>query len=42
LQLARDLCVQYKTAWILVHKFREVMASETTGETLDGEVEIDG
>lgn len=42
LQFARDLCVQYKTAWVLAHKLREALASEVEGETLDGEVEIDG
>jgi transposase-like protein len=42
LQFARDLCCQYKTAWVLAHKLREALASETAGETLDGEVEIDG
>ena len=42
LQFARDLCVQYKTAWVLAHKLREALAAETAGETLDGEVEIDG
>ena len=42
LQFARDLCVQYKTAWVLAHKLREALAAETKDETLDGEVEIDG
>jgi transposase-like protein len=42
LQFARDLCVQYKTAWELAHKLREALAAETAGETFDGEVEIDG
>jgi transposase-like protein len=42
LQFSRDLCCQYKTAWVLAHKLREALASETAGETLDGEVEIDG
>lgn len=42
LQLARDLGCQYKTAFVLAHKLREAMASETKGQTLDGEVEVDG
>lgn len=42
LQFARDLCVQYKTAWVLAHKLREAMASEVADETLEGEVEVDG
>lgn len=42
LQLSRDLCVQYKTAFVLTHKLREAMAREQIGRTLDGVVEIDG
>jgi transposase-like protein len=42
LQLSRDMNVQYKTAFVFVHKLREAMASETHGHTLNGEVEIDG
>ena len=42
LQLSRDLQVQYKTAFVLAHKLREALASETAGMTLDGEVEMDG
>lgn len=42
LQLSRDLDVQYKTAFVLSHKIREALASETNGHTLLGEVEIDG
>jgi transposase-like protein len=42
LQLARDLNVQHKTAFVLAHKIREALATETKGATLDGEVEIDG
>ncbi len=42
LQLARDLDVQHKTAFVLAHKIREAMASETAGLKLSGEVEIDG
>lgn len=42
LQLSRDLDVQYKTAFVLAHKLREALASETADHTLSGEVEIDG
>jgi transposase-like protein len=43
LQLSRDLDVQYKTAFVLAHKLREVVASEQAKFTeLSGEVEIDG
>jgi transposase-like protein len=43
LQLSRDLDVAYQTAFVLAHKLREAMATETNdGEVLDGEVEVDG
>lgn len=42
LQLARDLDCQHKTAFVLAHKIREALASETKGATVEGEVEIDG
>jgi len=42
LQLARDLCCQHKTAFVLAHKLREAMAAESKGMTLAGEVEVDG
>ena len=42
LQLSRDLDVQYKTAFVLSHKLREAMATETADETLKGTVEVDG
>ena len=42
LQLARDLDVQHKTAFVLAHKIRESLAVETKDATLSGEVEIDG
>ena len=42
LQLSRDLDVQYKTAFVLTHKLREVMAREQDGQNLTGTVEIDG
>lgn len=42
LQLSRDLSCQHKTAFVLAHKLREAMASETKGASLTGDVEIDG
>jgi transposase-like protein len=42
LQLARDLDVQYRTAFVLAHKLREAMASEMADATLSGTVEVDG
>lgn len=42
LQLARDLDCQHKTAFVLAHKLREALASETKDHELSGEVEIDG
>ena len=42
LQFSRDLDVQYKTAFVLSHKLREAMATETADATLQGEVEVDG
>lgn len=42
LQLSRDLDVQYKTAFVLSHKLREVMSAEQAKvKQLSGEVEID-
>ncbi len=41
-QLSRDLDVQHKTAFVLMHKLREAMAAETREARLDGEVEVDG
>jgi hypothetical protein len=42
LQMARDLDVQYKTAFVLCHKLREAIAAERSTGELDGEVEVDG
>ena len=45
LALSRDLCVQYKTAFVLAHKLREAMASELKGMRIGGAdrtVEVDG
>jgi transposase-like protein len=41
LQLSRDLDVQYKTAFVLAHKLREVLGKEQEAAKLKGEVEID-
>ncbi|MEO1091758.1 MAG: IS1595 family transposase [Pseudomonadota bacterium] len=41
-QLSRDLDVQHKTAFVLMHKLREAMAAETRDTALSGEVEVDG
>jgi transposase-like protein len=42
LQLSRDLDCQHKTAFVLAHKIREALAMETSGMTLEDEIEIDG
>ena len=42
LQLSRDLCVQYKTAFVMAHKLREAIGSKTDYSQLEGEVEVDG
>lgn len=42
LQLSRDLDCQYKTAFVLAHKLREVMAADMEHAHVSGEVEIDG
>jgi transposase-like protein len=43
LQLSRDLDVQYKTAFLLAHKLREVLGVEQeAARQLKGEIEIDG
>lgn len=41
-QLSRDLDVQHKTAFVLMHKLREAIAAETRDTRLEGEVEVDG
>jgi len=41
-QLSRTVDVQYKTAFVLMHKLREVMARETAQARLSGQVEVDG
>jgi transposase-like protein len=45
LAMSRDLDVQYKNSFVLLHKLREAMASELKGRTVGGDgktVEIDG
>jgi transposase-like protein len=42
LQMSRDLDCQYKTAFVLSHKLREVMAREQGRSEISGEVEVDG
>lgn len=43
LQLSRDLNVQYKTAFVMAHKLREVLGSnQDAARQLSGEIEIDG
>lgn len=42
LQLARDVGINPKTAWVLAHKLREAMASEIAGQQVGGTVEVDG
>jgi hypothetical protein len=42
LLLSRELGFQYKTAWVLLMKLREVVASRHDDMSLGGEVEIDG
>jgi transposase-like protein len=40
LALSRDLCVSYKTAFVLAHKLREAMATELKGRTIGGEGKV--
>lgn len=42
LQLARDLDVQYKTAFVLAHKIRESLMEHRDESALSGEVHMDG
>lgn len=42
LQLSRDLNIQYKTAFVLLHKIRESLWTSRDTTPLQGEVEIDG
>jgi len=42
LHLSRELSCQYKTAFVLAHKLREVVGAGNGDRTVRGEVEIDG
>lgn len=42
LQLSRDLCVDYKTAFVLLHKCREAIGLARKAGALSGDVEVDG
>jgi transposase-like protein len=42
LQLARDLGVQYKTAFVLAHKIRESLIEQRDTAALAGEIHMDG
>ncbi len=42
LRMARELNVQHKTAFVLLHKLREAMAAEQRDAEIEGVVEIDG
>lgn len=42
LQMARDLDVQYKTAFVLMHKVRESLMAQRDETPLAGEVQMDG
>ena len=42
LQLSREIGVQFRTAWVLLMKLREVVSYAREEMRLDGEVEIDG
>jgi transposase-like protein len=42
LQFARDMGCNAKTAFVMLHKIRESVASETANIKLSGEIEIDG
>ena len=42
LQLSRDLSVDYKTAFVLLHKVREAIETARNHGALSGDVEVDG
>lgn len=42
LQLSRDLCIDYKSAFVLLHKLREAIGLAQSQGALSGEVEVDG
>lgn len=41
-QLARDLKISYKSAFVLLHKIRESLAENRNNDFLQGEIHIDG
>lgn len=42
LQLSRDLDIQYKTAWLLLHKIRESLLEHQSNKKFKGICELDG
>ena len=42
MQINRDLGVQYKTAFVLMHKIRESLMAKRDETPLSGEVQVDG
>lgn len=42
LQLSRDLAIDYKTAFVLLHKVREAIETAREAGALKGDVEVDG
>jgi transposase-like protein len=42
LQLSRELNIQYRSAFVLLHKLRDVISREVDKITLSGRVEVDG
>lgn len=42
LQLSRNCRIQYKTAYVLLHKFRAIIKEHSDNEKLKGTVEMDG
>lgn len=42
LQFARDMGINAKSAFVMLHKIREAVAAETVNTKLTGEIEIDG
>lgn len=42
IHLSLKICVSYKTAFVLQHKFREALATEQNRHSLRGKVEMDG
>lgn len=42
LQMARDLNIEYKSAYVLLHKIRKALLEQREFTTFSGEVDIDG